>query len=275
MPEGDTVWQAAGRLRSALAGKTLTLCDIRVPRYATVDLTPGPVDEVLSRGKHLLIRVGEATVHTHLKMEGVWHVYPTGARWRRPAWQARILLGTTDALAVGFALGTVEVLPRAGEDDAVGHLGPDLLGPDWDAARAAANLVADSARPIGLALLDQRILAGIGNVYRNELCFLRGVHPATPVADAGDPAAWADLAHRVLTANRDRVVRVTTGDRRPGRTTWVYGRAGKPCLRCGTLVASGTLGDGATDLERQTYWCPACQPPAGRDRRITTPPSRP
>lgn len=130
MPEGDTVWQAAARLRTALAGKALTVSDFRVPRYATVDLTPGPVEEVLSRGKHLLIRIGDATVHTHLKMEGAWHVYPAGTRWRRPGWQARVLLGTDDSLAVGFQLGIVEVVPRADEAGVIGHLGPDLLGPD-------------------------------------------------------------------------------------------------------------------------------------------------
>ncbi|GAA4478580.1 Fpg/Nei family DNA glycosylase [Rhodococcus olei] len=259
MPEGDNVWQTAARLRDALVGAPLTVCDIRVPRYATVDLRPGPVDEVVSRGKHLLIRVGAATVHTHLKMEGEWHVYAAGARWRRPAWQARILLGTNDHLAVGFHLGIVEVLPRADENRAVGHLGPDLLGADWDAGRAAANLAADGSRPIGVAVLDQRVMAGVGNVYRSELCFLRGVHPATPVAAAGDPNAWAGLAHRLLVANRDRTVRVTTGDRRRGRTTWVYGRAGQPCLRCGNLVESGTLGEG-TDGDRQIFWCPRCQP---------------
>lgn len=259
MPEGDTVWQAAARLRTALAGKALTVSDFRVPRYATVDLTPGPVEEVLSRGKHLLIRIGESTVHTHLKMEGAWHVYPAGTRWRRPGWQARVLLGTDDFLAVGFQLGIVEVVPRADEAGVVGHLGPDLLGPDWDAGRAAANLAADPGRPIGLALLDQRVMAGVGNVYRNELCFLRGVHPATPVAAAGELLDWAELAHRLLVANRDRTVRVTTGDRRRGRTTWVYGRAGRPCLRCGTLVESGPLGDDAAP-ERQIFWCARCQP---------------
>ena len=261
VPEGDTVWQAATRLRAALEGKALTLCDIRVPAFATVDLTPGPVDEVVSRGKHLLIRVGDLSVHTHLKMEGAWHVYPAGARWRRPSWQARILLGTTDAVAVGFQLGVVEVLARSDEDRAVGDLGPDLLGPDWDASRAAANLTADADRPIGVALLDQRVMAGVGNVYRNELCFLRGTHPATPVAAAGDPLPWVTLAHRVLVANRDRPVRVTTGERRRGRELWVYGRSGKPCLRCGTLVRHGDLGE--NDHERTIYWCPSCQPLPG------------
>ncbi|MFG1781977.1 DNA-formamidopyrimidine glycosylase family protein [Rhodococcus oryzae] len=262
MPEGDTVWQVAGQLRAALVGRPLTVCDIRVPRFATVDLTPGPVDEVVSRGKHLLIRVGGHTVHTHLKMEGAWHVYPEGGRWRRPAWQARILLGTTDFLAVGFQLGIVEVLARDEEERTVGHLGPDLLGLDWDPVRAATNLAADPGRPIGLALLDQRVMAGVGNVYRNELCFLRGVHPATPVAAAGEPHAWTELAHRLLVANRDRVVRITTGDRRRGRTTWVYGRSGRQCLRCGTLVRGGVLGDGTHEGERQIFWCPRCQPSA-------------
>ncbi|MGW4480851.1 DNA-formamidopyrimidine glycosylase family protein [Rhodococcus triatomae] len=258
MPEGDTVWQAAARLRAALAGRELTVCDVRVPRYATVDLTPHVVDEVLSRGKHLLVRVGDTTVHTHLKMEGEWHVYPAGARWRRPAWQARILLGTDRHLAVGFQLGIVEVLPREQESDAVGHLGPDLLGPDWDERTAAANLTHDPARAVGIALLDQRVLAGVGNVYRSELCFLRGVHPATPVAAAGDPLPWVRLAHRLLVANRDRAVRVTTGERRRGRELWVYGRGGKPCLRCGTLVRRGDLGEDGR--ERTVFWCPSCQP---------------
>lgn len=102
-------------------------------------------------------------------------------------------------------------------------------------------------------------MAGVGNVYRNELCFLRGVHPATPVAAAGELLDWTELAHRLLVANRDRTVRVTTGDRRRGRTTWVYGRAGRPCLRCGTLVESGPLGDDSAP-ERQIFWCARCQP---------------
>ncbi|MFD4179792.1 DNA-formamidopyrimidine glycosylase family protein [Rhodococcus sp. NPDC058514] len=258
MPEGDTVWRVAGLLREALVGEPLTVCDIRVPRFATVDLTPGPVDEVLSRGKHLLIRVGEQTVHTHLKMEGDWHVYPAGGRWRRPAWQARILLGTAKRLAVGFQLGIVEVLPRADEDLVVGHLGPDLLGTDWDPGLAAANLAADPTRPIGLALLDQRVLAGIGNEYRNELCFLRGLNPERPVGTVADLAGLVDLAHRTMVANRSRVARTTTGDRRPGRRLWVYGRAGKPCLRCGTIIRGATLGEDSASA-RQIYFCPRCQ----------------
>lgn len=253
MPEGDTVYRTAAALRQALRGKVLTRCDIRVPRYAAVDLAGGVVDEVLARGKHLLIRVGDSTIHSHLKMEGRWEVYRDGQRWRRPAFTARAVLGVEGAEAVGFDLGVLEVLARAAEADAVGHLGPDLLGPDWDPARAAANLSRDPDREIGVALLDQRALAGVGNIYRAELCFLRGVHPATPVRQAGDTERWADLAHRLLSANKDRPVRITTGDRRRGRALWVYGRAGEPCRRCGAPIVGGVL-DG-----RRIFWCPQCQ----------------
>ncbi|CAM3048112.1 DNA-(apurinic or apyrimidinic site) lyase [Skermania piniformis] len=163
MPEGDAVYLTARRLRRALVGQALTRCDIRVPRYATVDLAGQTVDEQGSYGKHLFTRIGDWSIHTHLKMEGVWQVYRPGDRWRRPAHQARIVLGTADTDAVGFSLGTVEVLPRAAEPDAVAHLGPDLLGPDWDPTEAMRRLRRDPARPIGLALLDQTNLAGIGN----------------------------------------------------------------------------------------------------------------
>ncbi|MBM9835099.1 Fpg/Nei family DNA glycosylase [Rhodococcus hoagii] len=259
MPEGDTVWQAARRLDTALAGRVLTECDIRVPRYSTVDLSGEAVDAVVARGKHLLTRIGAHTIHTHLKMEGSWQVYPRGARWRRPAHQARIVLGTEDTVAVGFSLGITEVVDRSDEESVVGHLGPDLLGADWDVAVATSNLVAAGERPIGEALLDQRIMAGIGNVYRNEICFLRGVDPRTPTARVPDLPKVVDLAHRVLRANRDRPVRVTTGDRRPGRRDWVYGRGGKPCLRCGTPIAAAEFGE-EPGRERSIFWCPNCQP---------------
>ncbi len=127
MPEGDTVWRAANELRAALAEKVLTTCDVRVPRYATVDLSGHRVDSVASRGKHLLIRVGEASIHTHLKMEGQWQIYRPGERWRRPAHQARIILATEDSVAVGFSLGITEILELGQEQEAVGHLGPDQL----------------------------------------------------------------------------------------------------------------------------------------------------
>lgn len=259
MPEGDTVHQAADRLHRALAGKLLTRCDVRVPRYATVDLSGRTVDEVIARGKHLLIRVGDRTVHSHLKMEGRWDIYARGARWRRPGFKARIILETEKVQAVGFELGKLEILRRDHEDEAVGHLGPDLLGPDWNAQTAIDNLATDLKRPIGLALLDQRNLAGIGNVFRVEMCFLRRVHPAVPTGEAGGLAEWVGLAKQLLEYNRMRANRVTNVDRN-GERFWVYGRAGRSCRRCGTTIERGDLG-GSADPDRVIYWCPTCQPP--------------
>ncbi|MGG7103045.1 DNA-formamidopyrimidine glycosylase family protein [Rhodococcus sp. 24CO] len=259
MPEGDTVWRTANALRTALNGKVLTTCDVRVPRYATVDLTGTRVDSVVSRGKHLLIRIGDASVHTHLKMEGAWQIYVPGERWHRPAHQARIILATEDAVAVGFSLGITEILDRDQEDSVVGHLGPDLLGPDWDNAAAEENLRSAGSEPIGVALLDQRVMAGLGNVYRNEICFLRGLHPRTPTDRVPDLTAVVDLSYRIIGANKSRHVRVTTGDTRPGRQTWVYGRRGKPCRRCGTRIREELLGPDQL-TERQIFFCPSCQP---------------
>src|ERR1700760_2778925 len=156
MPEGDTVWHTAETLRQALAGRTLTRCDVRVPRFATVDLTGQVVDEVCSRGKHLFIRVGAASIHSHLKMDGSWRVSA-----RPPDHRARIILEAGEIRALGIDLGVLEILDRAHDGDVVAHLGPDLLGPDWNPALAAANLMARPDRPIAEALLDQRVLAGI------------------------------------------------------------------------------------------------------------------
>jgi endonuclease-8 len=257
MPEGDTVWRTATNLAAVLDGRTLTRCDIRVPACATVDLTGETVDGVVSRGKHLLMRIGERTLHSHLTMEGSWHLYRDGTRWRRPEWQARAVLGVEGWLAVGFNLGLIEVIPRAEEESAVGHLGPDLLGASWDPAEALRRLTADPARAVGLALLDQRNLAGLGNVYRNELCFLRGILPTRPIDQVEHPEKLIELAHRLIDANKTRPIRTTTGAMR-GETAFVSQREGEPCLRCGTPIERGTLGDSELTL-RDTYWCPNCQ----------------
>ena len=251
------MYRSAKNLAAAFDGSVLTRCDIRVPKFATVDLTGQSVDAIISRGKHLLMRVGEYTLHSHLKMEGSWHLYAHGARWRRPAWQARAILENDQYVAVGFELGLFEVIGRDAEDTVVGHLGPDLLGPDWDAETALDNLTSDPAREIGLALLDQRNLAGLGNVYRCELCFLRGVLPTRPVGEVNDLQRMIALGKRLIEANKDRAERTTTGILR-GDTDWVYGRAGKPCLRCGTRIRRGELGNNPLQL-RDTYWCPSCQ----------------
>jgi len=257
MPEGDTVFRVTRHLNDALAGAVLTGCDIRVPEFATVDLTGQRIENVTSRGKHILMRVGGSTIHSHLKMEGDWHLYRAGSAWRRPAFQARIVLTTVEFTAVGFELGRLDVVPRTAEDTVVGHLGPDLLGADWNAAEAVRRIAQHPDHPIAVALLDQRNLAGLGNEYVAELCFLRGMLPTRQVRDADLPRT-VSLAHRLITANRDRVQRSTTGDLRPGRMSWVYGRGGRPCLRCGARIRSGELG--RTDLDsRVTFVCPHCQ----------------
>ncbi|MEW2048138.1 DNA-formamidopyrimidine glycosylase family protein [Streptomyces sp. NPDC005476] len=272
MPEGDTVWQAARRLHGALAGKVLTRSDLRVPKYATADLTGRAVLDVTPRGKHLLTRVeGGLTLHSHLRMDGSWKVFANDQRWTGgPAHQIRAILGTHDRTAVGYRLPVLELLRTADEQRAVGHLGPDLLGPDWDPERALANLFDDPARSLGEALLDQRNLAGIGNVYKCELCFLLGVTPWLPVGalPADRSSKLPALAKKLLEANRDRPVRSTTGRR--GQDLFVYGRAPRPCLRCGTRVRMADQGDGSR--ERPTYWCPTCQ--AGPAPAPGSPPTR-
>ena len=260
MPEGDVVWLTARRLREALAGRRLTRSDFRVPRYATADLRGRTVLDAVSRGKHLLVRVeGGLTVHTHLMMDGRWRIRPAGPAPRDH--RVRLVLQNAEWQAAGYSLGLVELLRTAEEDKAVGHLGPDLLDPAWDAetaAEAVARLGEQPARPIGEALLDQTRLAGIGNVYKAEILFLRGVGPWTPVADGPDLAALVELAHRLLDANKERHGHITTGDLGRGREHWVYGRAGRPCRRCGTRVERDR--QGAQAGERVTYWCPRCQP---------------
>lgn len=252
MPEGDTVFHTAAKLREGLQGKTLTRCDVRVPRYATVDLTGQRVDEVVSRGKHLFIRVGPASIHSHLKMDGSWWVTSTD-RPSRAGHRIRILLEAGDVQAAGIDLGVLEILERTDDEDAVAHLGPDLLGPDWDPHIAAANLAADPDRSLSEALLDQRVMAGVGNVYSNELCFVFGHLPTTPVGAVKDPLRLAQRARDMLWLNRSRSNRTTTGDTRRGRQVWVYGRSGEPCRRCGTAIKTDRTGD------RVTFWCPNCQ----------------
>lgn len=260
MPEGDSVFRTAAQLHQALAGDELVLADFRVPALALSDLTGRRVLETVARGKHLLTRFeGALTLHTHLRMDGRWAVYRAGERWSGgPAHQIRAVLGTARSTAVGYRLPVVELLPTAEEPTVVGHLGPDLLGPDWDAQEALRRLSADPARPLGLALLDQRNLAGVGNVYANELSFLARVPPWRPVGEVPDMAKVVDTAHRLLTLNRLRTGHVTTGDTRPDRRNWVYGRARQPCRRCGTRILTSSLGDPPQD--RVVYWCPNCQP---------------
>lgn len=257
MPEGDTVYRTAQKLKP-LTGQVLTESDFRIPSLALTDLAGRTVLETVSRGKHLLTRLeGGITVHSHLKMEGRWDVQKPADRWRRPEHEARVVLCTEPVVAIGFSV-LVDVVPTPAESNLVGHLGPDLLGPDWDPEEALRRLERQAHVPIGMALLDQRNLAGIGNVYRAELCFLSGVDPHSPVSAVKDLPRMVGRAHQMLVAHKDRSSRVTTGDTRPGRRLWVYGRKG-PCLRCGTPIRKDEFGP--DQQERIAYWCPACQPP--------------
>jgi endonuclease VIII len=256
VPEGDTVYRTAKRLREALVGQEVTRFDIRVPRSAVADLRGEQVTSVIARGKHLLERIGGYSLHSHLKMEGRWDVYAPGGRWRRPAHSARAIVSTSRAETVGFDLAMVEVLPTSEEDRVVGHLGPDPLADDWDPLEAARLLGADT-RPVHVALLDQRNVAGFGNEYANEILFVRGVAPTRPASEV-DVAALLDVGTRMIRANLPRAERTFTGDSRPGRRTWVYRRDGKPCRRCGTPIRAGALGANETS-ERNVFWCPVCQ----------------
>ncbi|AGL20284.1 DNA-formamidopyrimidine glycosylase family protein [Actinoplanes sp. N902-109] len=259
MPEGDTVWNTARVLEKALVGDVLTGSDFRVPKLATTDLTGWTVAESASRGKHLLLRLTRAdeamTLHSHLRMEGAWRAYAPGERWTgRPAYLIRVVLRTKRSVAVGYHLHEVTLVPTAAEDGLVGHLGPDLLGADWDAAEAARRIAGQPDTTIAEALLDQRNLAGVGNLYKAETLFLRGVWPWTPVRDVKDLQGTVTLAQKLVASNRGRWTQTTTGSLRRGQTSYVYGRKAMPCRRCGAAIHKADLD------ERVTYWCPHCQP---------------
>ncbi|MFC6237965.1 Fpg/Nei family DNA glycosylase [Longivirga aurantiaca] len=270
MPEGDTVWLVATRLDDALSGDLLTRSDFRVPQLATADLVGRRVLETRPRGKHILTRVeGGLTLHTHLRMDGMWHLHRPGARWTGgPDWQVRVVLSTASWDAIGYRMPVLELVETGHEADVVGHLGPDLLDPSFDRDEAVRRLLADPAREIGQALLDQSNLAGIGNIYKAETLFAGRVSPWTPVGDVGDVGALVDIARRWLERNKVHASQSTTGD--PRTEHWVYGRAGRPCLRCGTTIE--TAQQGGPPYDRATAWCPRCQPgphpePLRRTRR--------
>ncbi len=255
MPEGDTVYALARRLDKVLRGATLTKTDFRVPRWALADLSGGRVSAVRSVGKHLFIDVdmpdgAKRSIHSHLKMEGMWHVHREGTRWRRPGHTARVILRAGDTEAVGFDLGMLDVLDDP--STAVAHLGPDLLGDDWDPELAIANLAAHPDTPIGVTLLDQRLMAGVGNVYRSEVCFLQRVSPMAPTGDVDLPAI-VETSRNLLWANRVRTTRCTTGVLVRGKELWVYGRGRRPCRRCGEPIDRSHIDD------RVVYTCPRCQ----------------
>ena len=257
MPEGDSVYQAARRLNAALAGHRLELGDLRWPSLATVDLAGDTTVEVVARGKHILHRLDSGrTLHSHLKTEGRWRVRPNEGQ-RVSSLDVRAVLATEAYVAVGTRLGMLDLVATRDERTLVGHLGPDVLGPDWDAERAIANLAAQPEAAIGAALLDQRNLAGLGTVYVAESLFLQRLSPWTPVGEIRPEllAGTVARAHTLLSANRDTYARTITGSRVEGQQDYVHGRSGHPCRRCGTTVEVAPL----DDTGRVLFYCRTCQ----------------
>lgn len=267
MPEGDTIFRTAEVLRAALLGRVITAARAQ-PRPGlrrVPDLSPlvgRNVAGVEARGKHLLIGFdGGLTLRTHLRMSGSWHRYRPGERWRRPAREASAVLETAEAVAVAFNTPVVELLTDADlrRSRSLRELGPDLLGTSFDLDEAVRRLRERDDEQLGNALLDQRAVAGIGNVYKSEVAFLERLDPWSPVSAFDDAHLRSALgtARRLLQANTRGGARVTTRSRTPGGSLWVYGRAGRPCRRCGTLIRTARQGE----LARTTYWCPRCQRP--------------
>ena len=255
MPEGDTLFRTAAGLRPYLVGRTVT---------AARTAGPGPVPQVArivgqeitaveSLGKNLLIRFDNGLeIRTHLRMNGSWHRYRPGERWRRPPGRARLVIEVPGAVAVCFDAPVVELLEQRTEvlHPSLGRLGPDMLSPDFDADEAIRRLRDPSraAMSIAEALLDQRALAGIGNIWKNETLWTERVSPFIAVGAVDG----ATLTRLVGTARR--LLLASAGGHSGSRS--VYGRSGRPCRRCGTVIASARQGTG---IPRTTYWCPTCQ----------------
>lgn len=272
MPEGDSVWLVARKLDRVLEGGTVTRSDFRVPRLATRDLTGRTLLGHDTHGKHLLTRFsGDVTLHSHLLMDGSWKTTGPGKRLPgRFMQQVRVLLQVDSGhTAYGLKVHRLELVRTSEEHRVVGHLGPDPLRADWDPEEAVRRLLSDPERPLVAAMLDQRLVAGWGNLWVNELAFLMGTSPWTPIGEVdverlverGADALWRS-------AHTDGAYQVTTGNTARGETHWVAGRQRRPCLRCGGPIHM--VDEVANDPEqRRTWWCPTCQPgpaPVGRSR---------
>lgn len=261
MPEGDTVWRTARRLHSTLADEVISAADLRWPRLSTADLRGMRTLEVVSRGKNVLHRLDSGlTLHSHLRMEGQWRIEATAhlTERTRTSLQLRALVGTTRWTALGLRLGDLHLVPTRDEDRLIGHLGPDVLGTDWNPAEAVKRLGASEVT-IGAALLDQRNLAGVGTMYASEVLFLVRLNPWHPAADLTSTqiSALVERVHLLLDANRHHAIQSTTGSQRHGETTFVHSRSGRPCRRCGDPVRVAQVGDPPQD--RAFFYCPACQ----------------
>jgi len=273
MPEGDTIYRAAATLHKALAGHRVVRFESVFPALTRVHddraLTAMTIDKVESVGKHLLMHFSGALVlRTHMRMNGSWHIYRPGERWRRSPRDMRILLATADFEAVGFNIHAAEFIAEKdlARHEALSRLGPDLLGGNFDRSEAIRRLREQAAIAIADALLRQNVLAGLGNVYKSEALFTCGINPFVAVADLSDQqlAAVVEAGRHLLRANvvvsatgmvPDGRSRRTTGRDSPSERLWVYGRARMPCRKCGATIEVRKQGLDA----RLTYWCPNCQ----------------
>jgi endonuclease VIII len=272
MPEGDTIFRAAQTLHRFLSGKIVTRFESTFPAINRVDddtpIVGRSIESVSARGKHLLIAFsGGLVLRTHMRMNGTWHIYPAGEKWRRPRREMRVLVGTADAVAIGFNVPVAELLTARAmaRHDVLQSLGPDLLDESFDKEEALRRMRAHNADPIGDVLLNQRVIAGAGNVFKCEILFAAGVDPFKTVASIDDETlgrvldvAVAQLKANVLSPSQTlspAFGRRTTRSLDPAEKLWVYGRGGRPCRTCGTPIRSRAAGLDA----RLTYWCPACQ----------------
>jgi endonuclease VIII len=277
--EGDAVHRCAARL-TALAGAGIVRSDFRTPALATVDLAGRTLGETRAHGKHLLTRIDDLTLHSHLRMSGSWTVVRRHGTHGRPllprhlAVRAVLTLDSGVSL-VGVDVPVLELLRTRDEQRVVGHLGPDVLAgrptamqDHFDQGDALARLGRDPDRPIVEALLDQRGVAGLGNLWAVELCFLRGLWPWTPVRDV-DLEPLLALARRMIRHSLEHGTGMTTtGVKRRGENHWVTGRSHRPCRRCGTLVRFRPAAGSGAPYTREVWWCPSCQPaPAGASGR--------
>jgi endonuclease-8 len=267
MPEGDTIFRAARTLQRALAGKVVTRFETQLPHLARVDYdTPivgRTIEAVEAAGKWMHIRFsGDLTLLTHMMMSGSWHIYRAGETWQRPRHHMRIATYTDEFVAVAFNVQiaefhTAESLRR---HPSLRRLGPDVLAADFDEAAATQRLKARPQLEAGVALLTQSIVAGVGNVFKSEVCFASGVNPFRKIASLRDDEIGSLIRNaRVFLVNNVAdvpVIRRTTGRSNPDERYWVYKRGGEPCRKCGSPVSSAKQGLDA----RVTFWCPRCQP---------------
>jgi endonuclease VIII len=259
VPEGDTVFITAQRLHAVLAGRAITHFDLRVPSLALARAEGESVREVVPVGKHILMRLsGGRTLHSHLKMDGSWRLSATGQPPRtRPDHEIRAIVGNCEHVAFGYRVHDLALVSTKDEHRLIGHLGPDLLADEFDLAESMRRFAESARLPIGEALLDQRLVAGIGNVYKCELLFLHRANPWRPVSETANLDALLLDAARLLRANCGRLNRSTTGWTQPGHQYYVYARRDKGCMRCGARIVQDDQGPPGD--RRVLYYCPSCQ----------------